>query len=74
MEKLRDSEALHRLQNEAQHSASKVKGTAERSVERTSSILLAFLSNLEEEWEKGKQKMDEQRKREETEKRKRDGE
>ncbi|GFO22930.1 hypothetical protein PoB_004943500 [Plakobranchus ocellatus] len=72
LEKLRESEALHRLQNEAQHSASKVKDSAERSVQRTNNVLLAFFQNLEEEWEKGKKQLEEQREREEAEKRGRD--
>ncbi|GFS05561.1 hypothetical protein ElyMa_004684900 [Elysia marginata] len=70
LEKLRESEAISRLQNEAQHSASKVKDTAERSVERTSSILVAFLNNLEEEWQRGKRKIEDQMEKEEAEKRK----
>ncbi|RUS78435.1 hypothetical protein EGW08_013809 [Elysia chlorotica] len=74
LDKLRDNEALSRLQNEAQHSASKVKNTAERSVERTSNVLLTFLNNLEEEWKKGKRDIDEQKKREQAEKAKKDRE
>lgn len=73
LEKLRDSEAISRLQNEAQHSASKVKDTAERSVERTTNVLAAFLNNLEEEWAKGKRKLEEQIEKEEAEKRRRKG-
>lgn len=61
-EKIRESDVVGRLQNEALNSASKLQEKASSTIEKTNRFVNTFSKTLKEEWKKEEMKIEEQKK------------
>ncbi|CAG5116640.1 unnamed protein product [Candidula unifasciata] len=62
VEKIKESDVINRLQNEALNSASKLQGKASSTLEKTNRFVNTFSEALKQEWKKAEMKIEEQKK------------
>ncbi|KAH9492424.1 hypothetical protein Btru_051075 [Bulinus truncatus] len=63
IEKLKETDAINRLQDELKHSSQKVQEQANKSIQKTNSFISTFSKNLSEEWRKAEKKLEQKKKK-----------